>query len=1635
MDKYDPFPRAYQLDAIAQEDDIVPATPVKVDPLFDIEEESDTPEVSTAPPLVKGTPEYDTWKKTILDKVRHDIFKVREEETVPEAVEKAMVNMVEELVSAFHDGSSSMAVAEFFHDIVLTTKVPVVTKARPVVAAQKPAMAAEMQKMEQQKVVLPSASNYSSPVLLVKKKDGTIRFCIDYRRLNSITVRDVYPLPKIDSMFDRLGGSKYFASFDCQSGYHQIRLTDRASKVSAFATPDGLFEWVCMPFGLTNAPATFQRSMDIALSSVSRRCAMVYIDDVLVHSSSQMEHIENIQEVLKCFQRVNLKLKLSKCTFFATEVKFLGHVIGRQGIKMDPEKIEKVLNWPIPTSVKELQSFLGLVNYYRDFVKRYAALSQPLYALAATKVGKKPKFTEIFLEEHVKAFEELRIAVTTGPMLYYPDFAKPFRLTSDAHPHGVAAILSQLDGEGNDRPIAFASSAMDSGMRKRYDLMINQSLTATEAECLGMIFGMRHFRSYLYGRQFHFFTDHVALKWIATIKDPSGKMARWLATIQEMDFVIQHVPGKSIQHCDALSRQRHPESVGVLLAPPVNGPPLVQDITGWTSEQFFATAWNSQKHNDGPRPAPSDYDKEKKVKPVQLPGQAGKPYQITSIPVETVVDVCELNSISPPDVAFWTRIEEKPAEFTPPAAHIALVARHTAYADWNSAARNKMALMPVTVIDTPNGREIDTGLEKWAAEQCLRVLYRPQHETQMSQSAVINMVEKVDDMIEDEPEEKTCDHTKAQRDTYDTIRQYTGASLTNGFEARYAPSRHITDSPTVNTSTTRTEGVNMLKQDTTNFRSKLHQIYKEAVQQGYTVTCMNFEGQIDGLDQMEMDEEPTADDKPPPAKNSSTSGKKASQSSEIPKVSEEEKIELGNTAPTENEFYTAVSRYEVEHLVELQATDPVFGVIVQYLKDIKINDKTVVDLQGLKKGVANKLKLTLTQYILGPDNRLWYNENPSEIQEIGAQSKLCIPVCQVERLLDSFHSIGHFGVAKTNRAIRARFHWWGMVRDIKKHAEACTLCQKKRGLPGDYGHMEPILSRGRAMLVSCDHAGPLLETVHGFLHILVFTDHFSRCVELVAVKDLEAETTARAFIDHVVLRWGVPYRLLTDQGTTYTSDTFRALCKMLGVEKIFTTAQHPQANGKTERYNRTMKSILAKMVDVTMRNWDEKLPTIQWAYNTVIHPATGFTPHFLMYGFEPQLPADLQYELEIDHYLPATLRESVELMEETYAAAVAEANEHATDTATEAMRTYNESHKDPDVHFSVGKEVWFYAADLAAPQKLLLPWIGPFTIKERVSHNTFRLYDVKTQTEFESLVSSRRLKPYIRKFRPVGAPPTVSENLSEDGFDLRKENKNASELISAHQEFINNRRSYLAAKKFIEDAKMQEKAIAENKLTAAKALKEDKHKLLTKKEITAQTTAKKLAVVKAAEVIETHAAQRYIKLTETDVASEIITTIPVVAPLAMETSTNSATVTTEAARVVPTSSEKMTLQRKLSDHNESANALNHTVIRVKKPVTSNNSKLGSAAMKHVSFADPVVSKEYPNREYQDSTLTSTTALNSKEHGTSDLMKSKAAARVGMSDRWLAHSAKFRDNRELSMEEAKNATTERTARARKFTTQK
>ena len=428
-----------------------------------------------------------------------------------------------------------------------------------------------MEEMLSQEVIEPSGSPWASPIVLVQKKDGNVRFCVDYRKLNQITKLDEFPLPRIDDTLGLLTGSRYFSTIDLASGYWQVAMHPDSKEKTAFTTFAGLYQFRKMPFGLVNAPATFQRLMEMVLSGLARRVCVVYLDDVLVFGRTMAEHNANLTQVMGRLRRAGLRLKPKKCRFALTEVEYLGHVVSAQGIRTDPKKVAAVEQFPIPQDVKTLRSFLGLASYYRKFVPGFDKVSGPLHALTKKDVP------FLWTPSCQKAFSELKALLTNSSLLVFPDFTKPFVLETDASGAGLGAVLAQTQEDGSTRPIAYASRSLQPH-EKKYGI--------TELEGLGVVWAVKHFRPYLYGHSCEVYTDHSALTSLLNTPQPSGKLARWGMAIQELDLKIKHRSGRSNSNADALSRAPLPsggdllegETEGVIAALELKQDPSRSDL-------------------------------------------------------------------------------------------------------------------------------------------------------------------------------------------------------------------------------------------------------------------------------------------------------------------------------------------------------------------------------------------------------------------------------------------------------------------------------------------------------------------------------------------------------------------------------------------------------------------------------------------------------------------------------------------------------------------------------------------------------------------------------------------------------------------------------------------------------------------------------------------------------------------------------------------------------------------------------------------------------------------------------------------------------------------------------------------------
>lgn len=503
--------------------------------------------------------------------------------------EQSLRKLCSEFNDIFHlEGDILTATKTVHHEIRTTSQTPIHVKSYRFPECHKEEVNKQIGNMLSQGIISPSVSPWSAPIWVVPKKQDASgkpkwRIVIDYRKLNEITIGDAYPIPNITDILDQLGHSSYFSTLDLASSFHQVLMKETDAEKTAFSVPGvsgqpGHYQFNRMPFGLKNAPSTFQRLMNVVLSGLQGPHCFTYMDDIVVLGSSLQNHIENLRLVFGKLRKHGLKLQPDKSEFLHKEVQYLGHIITDKGVKPDPKKIQCVQNFPVPKCPRDIKSFLGLVGYYRRFIENFSHISKPLTSL----LKKDTKFS--WLSEQQNAFNTLKNKITTAPILQYPNFSKPFILTTDSSNYAVSAILSQ--GEINkDLPIAFASRTLNKA---------EVNLSVTEKECLAIIFGTKVFRPYLFGRRFTIVSDHKPLQWLFNIKDPSSKLVRWRLKLEEFDYEIVYKKGKTNCNADALSR--YP----VLIIDPKT-PPIAETYEKYIKiSQQQPTTYNTviEEHND-----------------------------------------------------------------------------------------------------------------------------------------------------------------------------------------------------------------------------------------------------------------------------------------------------------------------------------------------------------------------------------------------------------------------------------------------------------------------------------------------------------------------------------------------------------------------------------------------------------------------------------------------------------------------------------------------------------------------------------------------------------------------------------------------------------------------------------------------------------------------------------------------------------------------------------------------------------------------------------------------------------------------------------------------------------------------------
>ena len=949
------------------------------------------------------------------------------------------------------------------HAIETGNAAPIKQHPRRVPLAHAEAEKQAIEDLKAKGVIRESTSPWASPIVLVAKKDGGVRPCVDYRRVNQLVKPDGFPLPRIQDCLDAVAGSSLFSTMDLTSGYFQIPVKREDIPKTACVCKYGHFEMTRMPFGLNNAASTFQRTMELALQGLQWVTCLIYIDDVIVFGKDFDQHMQRLEEVLDRIKKAGLKLKASKSYLLQKEVIFLGHVVSGEGIKPSPTNVTKVVDWPTPKTAKQVKQFVAMASYYRRYVRNFASTARPMVDL--TKKGKK----FLWSEACENAFNSLKRALISADVMAYPlNEAGEFILDVDASDLGIGAVLHQVQG-GKETVLAYASRSLNKA---------EANYCITEKELLAARYFIEYFRQYLLGRRFLVRSDHQSLVWLFQLKEPRGKIARWIEILSQYDFAIQYRPGKKQPHCDALSRCKNPRACDC-------------------------------------------------------------PQQDTMEPLK--------------------------------------------------------------------------------CGPCRKCVKRAQ------------------DMV----------HEKLYKD------------LTTHESA--------------------------LQQDTQTAKG--------------------------------VDELPEAVPGPSSKPDSSDC-----------------------TQPDPHLITSWFQGKSTAELRTLQENDSDIGPILRAFA----SERRPTSQEMSVMSPASRHYWIIWDALILQDGLLC----KKFIKKVGTGEyiQFIMPTAMKKEVLHQMHDSvlsGHLGCKKTKAKIIQRFYWYSLRDDIKLHIQKCDVCaadKKPTKVPkAPLGHLN---AGAPGDCVATDYLGPLPVTGRGNRYILLLTDHFTKYVEIIPVPDMTAEICAQKILNEFISRWGCPLSVHSDQGRTYESQVFKQLCRMLEIRKTRTSPRHPQGNGQSERFNRTLLRMVKAYLCGEQRDWDLHLGCLAGAYRATPNESTKLSPNLLTIGREVRLPAELVFSskntcdgLDITSY-----GEYVDQLRQKMQYAHEVARKHLSCSAKRSKEIYDT--KISVNQYQVGDVVWLLqeARHVGECQKLVRIYEGPYLVIRKYSDINFLLQlDGRGKTK---PAHHNKLKPY-----------------------------------------------------------------------------------------------------------------------------------------------------------------------------------------------------------------------------------------------------------------------------------------------------
>ena len=1249
------------------------------------------------------------------------LFSLVDDLTPPDsAINKKLKQLIRKFPSTFALDDEPLIVSDqFVHKIRTKDETPVYRKPYAIPLKLHDQLSKQIKEMHEQGLIRPSRSPFNSPIVPILKADGTIRICIDFRLLNAKIVEDRYPLPLASDLFYSLAKSEYFSTLDLKSGFHQIPLHEDSRPLTAFSTPQGKFEWCVAPMGISDVPAGFQRIIHSVLAGISNDIAKAFLDDLLITGKNVLDHLCNLETVIARLAQANLQVRLSKCRFMQTSIDFLGHVISKDGIKPQPKKVEAIRTWPRPLTVKDVQSFLGLANYYRKFIKDFSDIAIPLTDLTqgGTEKGKKVSPKVIWSKEAEDAFNALKHALSHDIILHFPDFDRPFELCTDASDFAVGGVLHQRDDKNRPRPLLFFSSKLSTSQR---------NFSTIEREAYAVIYGVRSCRSIIFGYNVVVKSDHRPLTWLFSISKPTGRLARWQLELSQYNLSVVYIEGQLNKVADALSRIRSElaeENSGEQVVTLINAAqsneylnPFHISITteiaallGITELPYVTCSPASlvnciqalQPHTSDLTIAHTSCSRVQRAQPVSSTAlisssdSSGAPTRVHEStghlglrdqPHTLMSCNSPTSNHSPLDTTLSYPTHQLSSQVDSSESNQPLAAAQVVAGRRSQGVRPRPSFTPVSQPLAEQGKRIHS-------------LYPPRMLFSIAED-----VEPLGSQVVARPQ--------TDPEGISTHQELSGAQLLPQYQT-VAGSECKSDATLLQPSV----GVNRdnpprtfqpLSQDRRHCSSG-------PTNPGQTPSCR----------------------KPSPVHAQDSIGKVARLPIPAITMTGNGLVLASNDmvnvniicAPAQGSLVFKYSlNINADQSLDLNEQDipaaQTSDRICQLLTKFKLNSLSSAEHKELAKAMKHfdSYQYDITDGIL------------YRIAPLGERilRQVYVPATIRPSFLAFGHiKSGHGGKDATFDCLQTFAFWESMHKDIAKHISSCITCIQYKG---KFGPRAPVLKFNNATLpferAHGDLVGPIEKSSEGYQYILTVIDSLSRFVVAVPLRSKKAREVTEAFFRHVIVPHGPVKTIVTDSGLEFTNSVFRAVASSLKTHHYTTPIYHPQSNGLAERANASVVSILRTMVADNPKTWAKMLPHVTIAYNQAYHHSVGDSPYFLLHLRDPPHPISALNESSSEPQVVNLLKYR-ELLMAVQQKAYDRVQRHLDMGYKQRESQHKRSHT-PNI--TLGTRVYIYNAPTPGiPSKLQKKYKGPFRVV-KVGNNTLVV---------RSLVTSRIHKVHL----------------------------------------------------------------------------------------------------------------------------------------------------------------------------------------------------------------------------------------------------------------------------------------------------